>query len=183
MPVNPHHHPHCQNVSGTNNFAYARNDDARVIGHTLREWILWFSWHHIQQPWKLLLSSQVFQVANSNTMKDCFLFLFNDILIITKPVTHEYDALLDMNKPSPLDWKFIMKSIVQLCDVQFTANRDDLLLSPLASISWNPPIRTFVVQFAKDADSAISHFFEKSGTCDDLTVLSQLLFRMLDETG
>lgn len=131
-------------------------------------------------PRKLLLSSQVFQVANSNTVKDRFLFLFNDILVIAKPVTHDYDALLDMSKPSPLDRKFIVKSVAQLRDVRFTADRDDLPLSSFASISRNPLIRTFVVQFAKDADHAISHFFEKSGTRDDPTVLGQLVFRMLD---
>jgi serine/arginine repetitive matrix protein 2 len=131
-------------------------------------------------PRKLLLSSQVLQVANSNTVKDRFLFLFNDLLVIAKPVTHDYDALLEVNKPSPLDRKFIVKSVVQLRDVRFTADRDDLPLSSFASISRNPLVRTFVVQFAKDADNAISHFFEKSGTRDDPTVLGQLLFRMLD---
>ena len=131
-------------------------------------------------PRKLLLSSQVFQVANSNTVKDRFLFLFNDILVIAKPVTHEYDALLDMSKPSPLDRKFIVKSVAQLRDVRFTADRDDLPLSSYASISRNPLVRTFIVQFLKDADRAISQFFEKSGTRDDPTVLGQLLFRMLD---
>jgi len=131
-------------------------------------------------PRKLLLSSQVLQVANSNTVKDRFLFLFNDILVIAKPVTHEYDALLDLNKPSPLDRKFIIKSVVQLRDVRFAADRDDLPLGSLASLSRNSLLRTFVVQFAKDADNAISHFFEKSGTRDDPTVLGQLLFRMLD---
>lgn len=131
-------------------------------------------------PRKLLLSSQVLQVVNSNTVKDRFLFLFNDLLVIAKPVTQDYDALLDMNKPSPLDRKFIVKSVVQLRDVRFTADRDDLPLSSFASISRNPLVRTFVVQFAKDADNAISHFFDKSGTRDDPTVLGQLLFRMLD---
>ncbi|KAI9461283.1 hypothetical protein BJY52DRAFT_219516 [Lactarius psammicola] len=131
-------------------------------------------------PRKLLLSSQVLQVANSNTVKDRFLFLFNDILVIAKPVTHDYDALLDTSKPSPLDRKFIVKSVTQLRDVRFTADRDDLPLSSFASISRNPLVRTFVVQFSKDADHAISHFFEKSGTRDDPTVLGQLLFRMLD---
>ena len=131
-------------------------------------------------PRKLLLSSQVFQVANSNTVKDRFLFLFNDILVIAKPVTHDYDALLDMSKPSPLDRKFIVKSVAQLRDVRFTADRDDLPLSSFASISRNPLVRTFVVQFSKDADHAIVQFFEKSGTRDDPTVLGQLLFRMLD---
>jgi len=122
----------------------------------------------------------VLQVANSNTVKDRFLFLFNDILVVAKPVTREYDALLDMNKPSPLDRKFHVKSVVQLRDVRFTADRDDLPLSSLSSISRNPLVRTFVIQFAKDADNAIAHFFEKSGTRDDPTVLGQMLFRMLD---
>jgi hypothetical protein len=131
-------------------------------------------------PRRLLLSSQVLQVANSNTVKDRFLFLFNDILIVAKPVTHDYDALLDMTKPSPLDRKFIVKSVVQLRDVRFTADRDDLPLSSLSSISRNPLVRTFVIHFARDADNAISYFFEKTGTRDDPTVLGQLLFRMLD---
>ncbi|KAI0268680.1 hypothetical protein BC834DRAFT_866706 [Gloeopeniophorella convolvens] len=130
-------------------------------------------------PRKLLLSSQVLQVANSNTVKDRFLFLFNDILVVAKPVTHDHDALLD-TKPSPLDRKFIIKSVVQLRDVRFTADRDDLPLNSFASISRNPLIRTFVVQFAKDTDNAISHFFEKSQTRDDPVVLGQLLFRTLD---
>ncbi|KAH9176580.1 hypothetical protein EDB89DRAFT_2112571 [Lactarius sanguifluus] len=131
-------------------------------------------------PRKLLLSSQVLQVANSNTVKDRFLFLFNDILVIAKPVTHDYDALLDTSKPSPLDRKFIVKSVAQLRDVRFTADRDDLPLGSFASISRNPLVRTFVVQFAKDTDHAIAQFFEKSGTRDDPTVLGQLLFRILD---
>lgn len=131
-------------------------------------------------PRRMLLSSQVLQVANANTVKDRFLFLFNDILVVAKPVTHDYDALLDMNKPSPLDKKFIVKSVVQLRDVRFTADRDDLPLGSLSSISRNPLVRTFVVQFAKNADNAITHFFEKSGTRDDPMVLGELLFRMLD---
>jgi hypothetical protein len=85
-----------------------------------------------------------------------------------------------MNKSSPLDQKFIMKSVVQLWNVQFTANRDNLQLSSFASISPNLFMRTFMVQFVKDVDGVISHFFDKSGTRDNLTVLSQLSFRMLD---
>jgi serine/arginine repetitive matrix protein 2 len=116
-------------------------------------------------------------VANSNTVKDRFLFLFNDILVVAKPVTQDYDTLLDTNKPSPLDRKFIVKGVIQLWDVRFTVDRDDLPLSSFASISRNPLVRTFVVQFAKDADRAISHFSEKSDMRDDPTVLGQLLFR------
>ena len=100
-------------------------------------------------PRRLLLSSRVLQVANSNTVKDRFLFLFNDILLVAKPVTHDYDAHLDMTKPSPLDRKFIVKSLIQLRDVRLTADRDDLPLSSLTSISRNPLVRTFVIQFAR----------------------------------
>jgi hypothetical protein len=45
--------------------------------------------HVDDPPRKFLLSSQVLQVANSNTVKDRFLFLFNDLLVFTKPVTHD----------------------------------------------------------------------------------------------
>ncbi|KAF8259101.1 hypothetical protein EI94DRAFT_1813952 [Lactarius quietus] len=131
-------------------------------------------------PRKLLLSSQVLQVANSNTVKDRFLFLFNDILVIAKPVTHDNDALLDMSKPSPLAQKFIVKSVTQLRDVRFTADRDDLPFSSFRSLSRNPVVRTFIVQFSKDADHAIAQFFENSSTRVNPTVLGQLLFRMLD---
>jgi serine/arginine repetitive matrix protein 2 len=122
----------------------------------------------------------VLQVADSNTVKDRFLFSFNDILIVTKPVPHDYDVLLDLNKSSPSGRKFIVKSVVQLRGVRFTTDGDDLPLSSLAFISRNSLIRSFVVQFPKDVDNGISHFFEKSGIRDDPTVLSQLLFRLLD---
>ena len=98
-------------------------------------------------------------MANSNKVKDCFLFLFNHLLAIAKSVSHDYDALLEVNKPSPLDQKFIVKSIVQLRDVRFTADRDDPPLSSFASISQNPLVRTFVVQFAKcDEDMPMTLF-------------------------
>ena len=90
-------------------------------------------------------------MADSDTVKDGFLFLFSDILVTAKPVTQDYDALLATNKPLPLDRKFL----VQPRDVRFTADRDNLPLSSFGSISRNPFMRTFVVQFAKDADSAI----------------------------
>ena len=37
--------------------------------------------------------SQVLQVANSNTVKDRFLFLFDGIPVVAKPATQDYDAL------------------------------------------------------------------------------------------
>lgn len=118
---------------GTGKFAYTRGDDTRAFGRTAKGHGLHGSAGPAlvdDPPSKLLLSSQVLQVANSNTVKDGFLFLFSDILVIAKPVTQDSDALLDTNKPLPLDRKFI---VVQPRDVWFTADRDNLLLSSFAS--------------------------------------------------
>ncbi|KAI0063594.1 hypothetical protein BV25DRAFT_395576 [Artomyces pyxidatus] len=131
-------------------------------------------------PRKLLLSSPVLQVANSNTVKDRFLFLFNDILVIAKPITQDNDSLLDTTKPSPLDRKFIVKSVVQLRHLRFTAERDDLPAKANAAANRHPLIRTFVVQFSKDPDRAIASFFDKTQSRDDPVVLGQLLFKTLD---
>ena len=133
-------------------------------------------------PRQLVWSSAVLQVANSNTVKDRFLFLFNDILVIAKPVLLDQDSLLDSTKPSPLDRKFMVKSVVQLRQLRFTADRDDPQTKAYSTSIANrhPLIRTFAVQFTKEPDHAISTFFEKTGTRDDAVVLGRVLFKSLD---
>ncbi|CAL1707433.1 unnamed protein product [Somion occarium] len=134
-------------------------------------------------PRKLVLSSPVLQVANANTVKDRFLFLFNDILVIAKPIMHDHDGLLDPSKPSPLDRKFIVKSVVSLRELKFSADRDESRTNTTASSSnftRHPVIRSFVHQFTKDPDRAISALFEKSNTRDDPVALGQLVFRTID---
>ncbi|KAI0315140.1 hypothetical protein OF83DRAFT_1174122 [Amylostereum chailletii] len=132
-------------------------------------------------PRKLLLSSPVLQVANVNTVKDRFLFLFNDILVIAKPIIQESDALLDTAKPSPLDRKYIIKSVVQLRSLRFSADRDDPQVKlQAAAIARHPVVRSFVAHFAKDADHAIALFFDKTGMREDPVALGQLLFKTLE---
>ncbi|KAJ6625567.1 hypothetical protein B0H10DRAFT_2001931 [Mycena sp. CBHHK59/15] len=133
-------------------------------------------------PRKLLLSSPVLQVVNANTVKDRFLFLFSDILVIAKPVVQDQDNIIDTYKPTPMDRKFVVKSVVLLHQLRFNADRNDAQpkMSNYSAAPRNPMIRTFVHQFSKDADHAISSLFSKSGTPDDPTVLGQLLFKTLD---
>ncbi|KAI0051205.1 hypothetical protein FA95DRAFT_1554782 [Auriscalpium vulgare] len=133
-----------------------------------------------EPPRKLLLSSPVLQVANSNTVKDRFLFLFNDILIVAKPIVQDHDSLLDTTKPSPLDRKFVVKSVVQLRCIRFTSERDDLPVKSSIPANRHPLIQTFIVQFAKDPDRAIATFFDKAQMRDDPVALGQLLFKTLD---
>jgi len=134
-------------------------------------------------PRKLLLSSPVLQVVNSNTVKDRFLFLFNDILVIAKPIVQDQDALMDTSKPNPMDRKFVVKSVVLLRHLRFSADREEARRSSnnYGSSSSHPVMRTFVLQFAKDPDHAISSLLEKTGgRRDDSMALGRLLFRTLD---
>ncbi|KAJ7770147.1 hypothetical protein DFH07DRAFT_735814 [Mycena maculata] len=133
-------------------------------------------------PRKLLLSSPVLQVVNANTVKDRFLFLFSDILVIAKPVVQDQDNIIDSYKPTPMDRKFVVKSVVLLNQLRFNADRTDVQpkTSNYSTVPRNPLIRTFVHQFSKDIDHAISTLLSKSGTPDDPIVLGQLLFKTLD---
>ncbi|KAI0666691.1 hypothetical protein C8Q78DRAFT_983930 [Trametes maxima] len=132
-------------------------------------------------PRKLVLSSPVLQVANANTVKDRFLFLFTDILIIAKHILQDHDTLLDAAKPNPTDRKFVIKSVVQLKELRLSGDRDDARAkaSAAASPTRHPIIQTFVNQFAKDPDQAISTLLGKTGARDDVA-LGQLLFRTVD---
>ncbi|KAI0689970.1 hypothetical protein BC835DRAFT_1366697 [Cytidiella melzeri] len=133
-------------------------------------------------PRKLVLCSPVLQVSNANTVKDRFLFLFTDLLVIAKPVVLDQDALLDSAKPTPMDRKFVVKSVVLLRNVKFSADRDDTRtkMATSAGSVRHPVIRSFVHQFSKDPDQAITTLFEKSHCRDDPIALGQLIFRTTD---
>ncbi|KAK7472795.1 hypothetical protein VKT23_000903 [Stygiomarasmius scandens] len=124
-----------------------------------------------EPPRKVIVSSPVLQVANSNTVKDRFLFLFTDILVIAKPVTQD--------DPTP-ERKFIVKSVALLQHLRLSADRSDTTSTSLGPSNRNPWIRSFVHQFSKDPDQAISTLFSKSGVNDDPTLLGQLLFKTVD---
>ncbi|KAL0578759.1 hypothetical protein V5O48_003257 [Marasmius crinis-equi] len=129
-------------------------------------------------PRKLVLSSPVLQVVNSNTVKDRFLFLFTDLLVIAKPVLQDDDVVMDRPIPSP-DRRFTVKSVVQLQHLRVAPDRNELSnrASGIRPPPRNPIIRTFVLNFSKNPDYAISTLFSKSGISDDPVLLGQLLFR------
>ena len=133
-------------------------------------------------PRKLSLSSPVLQVVNSNTVKDRFLFLFNDMLVIAKPIVQDPESLIDSSKPNPMDRKFIVKSSVLLRDLRFSGDREEThkKTNSISGSPRNPIIRTFVLQFAKDPDHAISSLFEKAGRAVDNVALGQFLFKNLE---
>jgi serine/arginine repetitive matrix protein 2 len=124
-------------------------------------------------PRKLILSSPVLQVVDSNTVKDRFLFLFNDIIVIAKPITHDHDSLID---PTPLDRKFTVKNIVQLRNLRFTSERD-MAGGWSASYARHPAMTTFVQQFARDPEQATATLFSRTNSRLDPHDVAQILFR------
>ena len=131
-------------------------------------------------PRKLVLSSPVLQVVNQNTVKDRFLLLFTDILIVAKPVTPDpHDSLTDPFKLTMPDKKYTVKHVVQLQKLRFCGDRMEGLKSPSLG-SRNPLIRTFVSEFAIDPDRAVASLFLKSKREADSASLGQLLFKTLD---
>ncbi len=99
---------------------------------------------------KLLISSPVLQVVNANTVKDRFLFLFNDILVIAKPVIQDED----IDRPT-VDKTFTVKNVVMLQQLRFSGDRTETQSkSSYAVPPRNPILRSFIHQFNKDPDQA-----------------------------
>lgn len=132
-----------------------------------------------EPPRKLVLSSPVLQVVNNNTVKDRFLFMFNDLLVIAKPILQEHDLLME-TKPSPLDRKFIVKNVVHLTELCISGERDDTSSSSQVTPASNPVLQQFVQQFALRPELAISDLFAQARSRDDPTALGQLLFRTVE---
>jgi len=132
-------------------------------------------------PRKLILSSPVLQVVNPNTVKDRFLFLFSDVLVIAKPVTWDQDKLIDAYRPSLPDRKYAVKSVVLLRNIRFCSDRSEgqPRTTNYALPPRNPLIRSFIAQFSKDPDHAITSLLPQSNP-DNSVLLGQLLLKIPD---
>lgn len=126
-------------------------------------------------PRKLLMHAPVLQVVNAHTVKDRYLFLFNDILVIAKPLILE-DPATTLIVPPSLDTTFLTKSIVELEKLRLSTQRDE-----------QPPEReekkkhsllvSFVDRFANDPKKAIYTLVMKGGLANSPEVIANLLFR------
>lgn len=129
-------------------------------------------------PRKLLIATPVIQVVDQNTLKDRFLFLFSDILVITKPVFLNQEALVDKD---PLSRKFIVKSVVMLSQMRFTEGRTGADASELNGGKQRDRASTsFVDEFSENPEDALNTLYVKSGRRDDSVAVGQLLFKTWD---
>lgn len=129
-------------------------------------------------PRKLKAHTGVFQVVNANTVKDRHLFLFNDLLVIAKPVL---DA--EVSPPS-LHSSFLVKSIVELKDLKVAMIDNDAdqqqREASSAPAKKHPLLVAFVDRFANDPKRAISSLVQRGGLTNDAPTIANLLFRNTD---
>lgn len=125
-------------------------------------------------PRQLLLHAPVLQVVNANTVKDRYLFLFSDILLIAKPMVEE-DENGEPISPT-LDTKFLVKSIVELPKLKLTSQAQDTADDPVQK-KKHPLLLTFVDRFANDPKRSIAALISKAGLPNDASTIANLLFR------
>lgn len=128
----------------------------------------------IQPPRSLLLHAPVLQVVNANTVKDRYLFLFSDILVIAKPLIED-DHNGDPLTPT-LATKFLVKSIVELPKLKLVAQAAESA-DDVSSKKKHPLLLTFVDRFANDPKKSISALTAKAGLANDPATIANLLFR------
>lgn len=128
---------------------------------------------------KLLFSSPVLQVVNPNTVKDRFLFLFSDILVIAKPIIQDTGTLMDSSSIIPTDRRYIVKSVARFRDMRFCPDRTEPQpKSPGPSVvSQSPLLQAFVSEFTTHPDQAIKNLVSGAKIHDDAAVVGQLLFK------
>ncbi|QRW21582.1 Sec7 guanine nucleotide exchange factor [Rhizoctonia solani] len=128
-------------------------------------------------PRKLLLMSPVLQVVNQNTVKDRYLFLFTDLLVIAKPLILEDDSARDAHKPS-LERTLVIRSVIELHKLHLHSIRDEH--TPLVSSSDaepQPAMKLFAQKFAKDGIHAVASLQEKAKLQNEPATVAQLLFQ------
>ena len=135
-------------------------------------------------PRKLLMTDPVFQVISSTTIKDRYLFLFSDVLVIAKPISppptgSESAVWTRMKNASMLPddrWIFSVKNIIDLhrVKVSVTASSRPSFAHSRAN---NPVLHSFVQHFAYKPDEAVATLVTKMKLPKNPTTLAQLLFQ------
>ncbi|KAJ1042014.1 hypothetical protein NDA10_004080 [Ustilago hordei] len=137
----------------------------------------------IDPPRKLLASDPVFQVISSTTIKDRFLFLFSDLLVIAKPINapgSEAGRMVGKMKQASilpdLGWNFAVKNILELHRVKLSVTTNSKTASG-KSRAQNPVLWGFVSHFSRDPDSAVRALVAKTGLESTPASIAQLLYQ------
>ncbi|KAN0063767.1 hypothetical protein ACQY0O_003817 [Thecaphora frezii] len=141
-------------------------------------------------PRKLLMDGPVFQVISATTVKDRYLFLLSDILVIAKPVAQPDSGVggkddsaittwTNMKTASVLPdsrWTFSVKNILDLGRVKLSITADSRS-PPAKSRADNPTLLAFVDHFGRDPDEAVRTLVTRARLQDTTASIAQLLYQ------
>ena len=130
-------------------------------------------------PRKLLLVSPVLQVVNKEVARNRVLFLFSDLMLVTKTVGSSESARL-------MDRQFVVKNILDLrrCSAPNLAVGLSAA-GAFGDVKRSPMLNAFVREFKVDPDRAIQELMQQTGVgANDPAIISHLLFKIheLDRT-
>ncbi|KAF9140221.1 hypothetical protein BG015_001748 [Linnemannia schmuckeri] len=124
-------------------------------------------------PRKCIHHGKILQVINTSTVKDRYLFLFSDILVIAKPMSDGHPTI---------DSRFQVKDVIELKKISLSLSRDKYdPKSGDAGSSGNrkiPPILAeFIHTFDQSPIRALNTFIQKRALHPDPVSVAHLLFK------
>ncbi|PWN39509.1 hypothetical protein IE81DRAFT_326448 [Ceraceosorus guamensis] len=120
-------------------------------------------------PRQLVRAAPVLQVVTNSTVKDRFLFLFSDILVVARPENPAPNETLTV---ANLRWKFAAKNIIELHQAKLHVPSDRT-----ASVKPHPLMAAFVRRFLRDPDSALDQVIRQSSLPKNADTIAKLLFQ------
>lgn len=124
-------------------------------------------------PRQFLMSSPVRQIISPNEVKNRFILLFSDILVVGKFLTDDAD------EPT-LDRKLVVRTIIELRKASFRAHEDQ---SHAEFMRLNC-VRDLIIEFPTGPEEAMAHCIERGKLVRDTPTIASLLFKItgLDAT-
>ncbi|KAF9919155.1 hypothetical protein BX616_000843 [Lobosporangium transversale] len=124
-------------------------------------------------PRKCIHHGKILQVINTSTVKDRYLFLFSDILLITKHMSEGHPTI---------DSRFQVKEVIELKKISLSLTRDKYdskngEAGPHGNRKIPPILAEFIHTFDQDPNRAIKSFIQKRALHSDHISVAHLLFK------
>ncbi|KAF9927418.1 hypothetical protein BGZ67_007527 [Mortierella alpina] len=124
-------------------------------------------------PRKCIHHGKILQVINTSTVKDRYLFLFSDILLIAKPMSDGHPTI---------DSRFQVKDVIELKKISLSLTRDKYdpkggEAGAVGNRKIPPILAEFIHTFDQNPTRALNTFIQKRALHPDPVSVAHLLFK------
>ncbi|KAF9956945.1 hypothetical protein BGZ70_009698, partial [Mortierella alpina] len=124
-------------------------------------------------PRKCIHHGKILQVINTSTVKDRYLFLFSDILLIAKPMSDGHPTI---------DSRFQVKDVIELKKISLSLTRDKYdskggEAGAMGNRKIPPALSEFIHTFDQNPTRALNTFIQKRALHPDPVSVAHLLFK------